>query len=165
MAVIAIDSSGIVGQPPVFMVAARLRYRPSREEWTQDDYILKLDRTLHDTFIGRDREWKLKLSAVLIYIVILPLFHTGDTIEIDIDFNPQDTEKVRRYLRKLFCDYSAKTLIKEPPHIYFRSIEDSDYIEKVDMKSKSARKGGMKPIERASERILQEYFGVLQKIT
>ncbi|MFZ0513815.1 MAG: hypothetical protein WAM14_19570 [Candidatus Nitrosopolaris sp.] len=165
MAVIAIDSSGIVGQPPVFMVAARLRYRPSREEWTQDDYILKLDRTPHDTFIGRDREWKLKLSVVLIYIVILPLFHTGDTIEIDIDFNPQDKEKVRRYLHKLFCDYSAKTLIKEPPHIYFRSIEDSDYIKKVDMKSKSARKGGMKPIERASESILQEYFGVLQKIT
>jgi hypothetical protein len=123
-----------------------------------------LDSEFHDAFINTDREWKLKLSAVLIYSVIIPLFYTGDTIEIDVDFDNSNQEKVRRYLRKLFSDYSATTLIKEPPHIYFVPIEFSDYIKKVDVKSKDARKGWMKPIAEANERIMQEYFGVLQRI-
>jgi hypothetical protein len=89
MRVIGVDSSRIVGQPPVFIVAARLMFRNGRIDYSsQKHYIIRLDTKLHDTFKGVDREWRLKLSAVLIYSVVIRLIDAGDVVEIDINFNP-----------------------------------------------------------------------------
>jgi len=164
MRVIGVDSSGIVGQPPVFIVAARLRFRNRGIDYnSQEHHIIRLDTKLHDTFKGVDREWRLKLSAVLIYSVVIRLIDAGDVVDIDIDFNPSDEKKVTRYLKRLFFNYYRETAF-ENPRIDFKSIKDSQYIQIADNKSKQARKHEIGPTEDASEKELTERFNILRKI-
>ena len=165
MRVIGVDSSGIVEQPPVFIVAARLRFRNGRIEYnSQKHHIIRLDTEPHNTFVGVAREWRLKLSALLIYSVVIRLIDAADVIEIDIDFNPSAKKKVRRYLKRLFFNYYRETAIGDPP-IYFKSVEESQYIQIADSKSKQARRREIGPIEDASEKELNKLFNVLRNIT
>lgn len=164
MAVIAIDSSGHVGQPPVFFVATRLRFRRGvLDRSSQRHRIIRVNRQIHDTFVNRAQTWRLKLSAALIYDVMIGFLRKEDTITIDTDFNPTDRIIVIRYINRLRFTYNRETPIQYCP-IDFISSRDNECVAIADIKTKIARRRRIDFVEDVNENLLNEYFNVLMRI-
>ena len=163
MAIIAIDSSGIVGQPPIFFVAVRLRHKRGMLKYdSQNHRIIRVNSELHDSFINRDQSWKLKLSAVLIYHTMIDLIFEEDVIFIDNDF-PSNQVDVLRYINRLLFIYHNETPFQRRP-ISFISAKCNECVRIADEKTKMARDGTIEPIQNANGNILNELFGVLLRI-
>jgi hypothetical protein len=164
VAVIAIDSSGHVGQPPVFFVAARLKFRRRvLDPSSQRHHIIRVDTELHDTFANRAQTWRLKLSAALIYDVMIGLVHKEDTIIIDTDFDPSNRQIVKRYINKLLSTYNRETPIQSCP-IQFTSSRENECVKIADLKTKLARRRRIDSVENVNANLLNDYFNVLMRI-
>lgn len=164
MAIIAVDSSGHVGQPPIFFVASRLKRKHNHIDYnSQVHHITRVNRALHDSFINTAQGWRLKLSAVLIYDVAASLLHSHDQIVIDVDFDVSNRRVVRRYLNKLLFVYHQETPLQQCS-IEFVSQTDSEYVKIADYKTKRARRHDINDIQDAIPSRLNEYFELLRKI-
>ncbi|HJT47609.1 MAG TPA: hypothetical protein VJ729_05450 [Nitrososphaeraceae archaeon] len=164
MAIIAIDSSGVVGQPPIYFIAARIKYRRGRIDHKSQRHLkIMVGNELHDSFINKAQGWRLKLSAALIYYVMICLLHHEDKIVIDVDFDPSNRIIVKRYIDKLLFTYHRETPIQHCP-FEFKSIREDECVRIVDFKTKKARREYIHPNERVKESILNEFFDVLKKI-
>lgn len=127
------DSSGIVTQTPVYMAAVR-------KANTQKHNILHLDKSKENEYRKLIRkEWRWKLSAILIFKSIEPLIKQNDIIQIDTDFQGKNRAKIESYLRKLFgIKYYGKKLSN--PKIQFIPPIHSEDVKLAHKKSRKARR-------------------------
>jgi len=132
MPIVAVDSSGIVGQPPVYMAAVRYTDK-------QKHSIIHLDIMQEQKYKKQIRsDWKLILSSILIFKAVENLIKSNDIIQIDTDFQGKDKEKIKYYLKKLFGHkYNGNKLAN--PIIQFIPSRYSEDVKKADKKSKLAR--------------------------
>lgn len=133
MAVIGVDSSGIITQTPVYMAAVR-------HVNTQKHNIIHLDKSKEDEYQKMIRkDWRWKLSAILIFKSVEPLIKQNDIIQIDTDFQGKNRKKIESYLKKLFGKkYLGKMLSN--PKIQFIPSKLSEDVKLADKKSKRARR-------------------------
>ena len=136
--IVAVDSSGTVNDPPINMVAVRLKTKKNNEV-EQKHCILYMSVRVHDEYKKRmDANWRLKLSAALMFKTMETLVKPGDVIFIDKDFTGIRKERVEKYLKKLFGKFYYGTPLNNPT-IRFITREDSIDIKTADIKSKKAR--------------------------
>lgn len=131
MAVIGVDSSGKAGQPPIFMVAVR----------NDIHRCIHLTPSAHQNFIGGP-EWKVRLTAALIYKTIESIVREEDILEIDEDFTGKPKERIIKCLSKIMIKEKGFKL-----KMYFGRRLTSKYIQKADVLSKLAKKGQIKITE------------------
>jgi hypothetical protein len=127
-----VDSSGHVGQPPIYYVASRIKNRPIRRREDQVDSVLSIDNEFHDGFVDTIPYWNLKLSAIFIFHVVEAVIKQEDIlILIDVDFPTTSQKHVRKYIHMLFERYRIFHNYTTKPTIEFRSDRDN-YIKTVD---------------------------------
>lgn len=132
MGIVAVDSSGIVGDPPINMVAVRLKNK-------QKHRVIFMNKNLHDEYrksIGDD--WFCKLGAALIFKSLETLIKTGDIIQIDTDFQGENRKRVEKYLKKMFGKHFYGTPL-DNPKIQFIPPKYSEDVKEADRKSRLAR--------------------------
>jgi hypothetical protein len=136
LAIIAIDTSGIVGDPPIYIVGARLKRKNGRIV-KQFHNILLIEKEVHDNFIDKASRWKLKLSAVLIYNVLCGILKVEDEIIMDVDFQANE-DHVKRYLKILGQRYHYENHGIDLRLEFGNCSNESVFV--ADQKSKRARK-------------------------
>lgn len=133
MGIVGVDSSGLVGDPPIHMAAVK-------KVNIQKHSIIYLSKERHDEYRDRiDTNWREKLSAVLMFKAIEPIISLYDIIQIDLDFQGWRKTKVEAYLRKLFGkNYYGKHPLNNPI-IQFLTKDLSNPVKWADKKSKMSR--------------------------
>jgi hypothetical protein len=126
--------------------------------------ILYIDQAFHDSFIKITSSWKLKLSAVLIYSVMVPLLKDEDKLIIDVDFDNTNQRFVIRYIRKLLSTYNRETRLEQCP-IEFQNDQDP-YVKVAHWISQKAkhRFPDYHPNLHIPQLIIHDRFEVLAKI-
>jgi hypothetical protein len=144
LAVIAVDTSGQVGQPPIIIIAARIKKRPNRVRIHETDSSLTINEAFHNEFINGAAHWRLKLSAILFFCVIQAVIKKEDNlIIIDKDFDAGNQKLVTKYIYKLFTVNKIDGKIVTPS-IEYRSDHDY-YVNTVDIKTKRTKDKLFKP--------------------
>jgi len=130
---IGVDSSGHVKNPPIWIIASRRSGK--KGQVTHSAYI---SQEKHKELKGSCKNWFEKISAILIYKVVTPIFYEGDAIIVDSDF--QGLERyIERYLKKLFrMTYPKKPLMADP-NILFVPERYSNEVKDAHIKSQRLR--------------------------
>ncbi|MFA5364357.1 MAG: hypothetical protein WC325_04150 [Candidatus Bathyarchaeia archaeon] len=133
MVKIGVDSSGHVKNPPIWMAATRLSKKKG-----QLKYGVYLSIEEHEKLRGSCRNWYEKISAILIFKAVKPIFYDGDAIVIDTDF--QGSQKyVEKYLTKLFNQTYLRKPLMANPNIFFIPARDEEVVKHAHIKSKCFR--------------------------
>lgn len=131
--VIGVDSSGHVKNPPIWMVATR-RSIKSGQRYHGVYISVRKHRKLEQFSI----DWAEKVSAILIYRAVLPIFYELDSIFIDSDFQGQDPY-VGKYLKKLLrATYPRREALANPT-VYFIPENRSAEVKDAHIKSQRMR--------------------------
>ena len=142
MVKIGVDSSGHVRNPPIWFIAVRKSVKKG-----QLTYGIYISEKKHKKLERSCKNWFEKISAILIYKVVTPLFYEGDAIVIDYDF--QGLEKyVEWYLKKLLrAAYPRKPMMSNP-NVFFIPAMYSMIVKEADLKSKRMRHKSIIPREK-----------------
>jgi len=138
---IGVDSSGHVKNPPIWIIATRQSRK--KGQVTHSIYISK---KRHEKLEACCKNWYEKVSAILIYKVVIPIFYEGDAVVVDDEF--QGLEKyVERYLKRLFQQTYSKRPLMANPNIFFISGKYSP-VKEAHIKSQRLRHKKTAIIER-----------------
>lgn len=132
MAVVGVDSSGRVAQPPIWFLATKTTTK-------QRISIVKISKDYHDEFIDRANNWKEKLSAAIIFATLKDFVSEADSIVLDSDWQ-QKNDFVAAYLRKMFSYHYGKGPLADPS-ISFGTKKSNTNVRHADRKSHFARWG------------------------
>jgi len=139
---IGVDSSGHVKNPPIWIIAVRR----SRKKG-QVTYSIYISRKKHKELEGSCKNWYEKVSAILIYKVVVPVFYEGDAVAVDSEF--QGLEKyIEGYLKKLFQHAYPKKPLMSNPNIFFIPDKYSPEVKEAHIKSQRLRHKKAAVIER-----------------
>ena len=102
MPIIGVDSSGVVKDPPIYMVAVRLSKKKGQVERT-----IRVTSKKHEEYIQYIKKIKVshsfeKISASLIFKTIFckrGIYFAYDSINIDVDFQGKSRDYVKKYLK------------------------------------------------------------------
>lgn len=134
MAVIGVDSSGHVGNPPIWIVATKGRGT------TQKHSAMMIDEQAHSRYVDCVDNWHDKLSAIIIFKVVNSIIAAGDTIVIDDDFQQQRKRaRVTRYILRLFGIARRGEYPLSYPNIAYATYHENDNIKHVHQKTQWAR--------------------------
>lgn len=135
MPVIGVDISGQVGvEAPVYCVAVKLSRRSK-----QTHKIVCLSKEKHDEYANYTRNWREKLSSILIFRAVVEIYSFVDVIVIDTDFEGERRRHVERCLRRLFGERFVGQYPLTSPNILFQSARSNKNVKEADLKSKLAR--------------------------
>jgi hypothetical protein len=134
LVVIGVDSSGHVKNPPIWMAASRTSKKNG-----QRYYGVYISDRQHGKLEQFSINWAEKVSAILIYRAVLPIFYEFDSIFVDSDFQGQ-TPYVEKYLKKLLrAKYPRKEALANPT-IYFIPANKSIEVKHAHIKSQKMKK-------------------------
>lgn len=120
MVKIGVDSSGHVANPPIWFVATRRSKKKGQIKST-----LYVSEKKHDELIASFEFRFEKVSAALIYRVVVPIFYEGDVLVIDKDFAPSSEKYIEKYLKKLLREtYPKRPLMANPTIFFLKDIHD-----------------------------------------
>jgi hypothetical protein len=139
--IIGVDISGQVGvNPPVYSVAVKL-YKQK-----QVHHIVYLSPNKHDEYASLGtRNWREKVSAILIYLATVEIYTSLDTIVIDVDFEGRRRKYVTRCLERLFGVRFQGRYPLNSPSIIYAPRKVNEYVKVADKKSKLAHSKRMEP--------------------
>ncbi len=146
MPVIAVDTSGHVGDPPIWVVATRTSKKSG-----QRHRVIYLSEQKHSEYEEYTPNWVEKLSAVLMFRAIvglgpvLGIYFEGDVIQIDRDFQGDRRDRVESYLARLFFKEFEGQYPLSNPNILFNSVRESKDVKIADYKCTKARHGELAP--------------------
>lgn len=133
MAIIAVDSSGIIDDSPVWMVAVRMvNVQKHNALYLSENECFKYKEEI-------EINWREKLSSVLIFKSMEPLIKHFDMIQIDVDFLGWRKKYVEKCLKRLFGEIFYGKSPLSNPKIQFTKPEYSEDVKLADKKSKMAR--------------------------
>jgi hypothetical protein len=155
VAIIAIDSSGHVGNPPIHLIASRIKHRPNRRKIHQTDALLIIDRVFHSQFENSTTYWELKFSAVLFFRVVYEVIKEEDRqIRIDLEFAHSNQKHVTRYLKRLFEIHAVGDSYIDPVIEY--KTDTDYYVKSVHIKTQRSYHHNFIPFIRLdASRLLQ----------
>jgi hypothetical protein len=130
---IGVDSSGHVKNPPIWIIAARR----SRKKG-QVAYSIHISKEKHKELEASCKNWYEKVSAILIYKVVVPIFYEGDAIAIDSEFQGLEGY-VEGYLRRLFQQTYPRKPLMANPNIFFIPEKHSPEVKEAHIKSQRLR--------------------------
>jgi hypothetical protein len=143
MVIIGVDSSGHVKNPPIWMVATR-RSRKSGQRY----YSVYISDRKHKKLANSCSDWENKISAILIYKSIFPIFYEFDSIFIDKDFQGKTCKTTERYLKKLLrASYPRKESMANPT-VYFIPDNKSIEVKDAHIKTQKVRSKKLKIFEK-----------------
>jgi len=132
MVKIGVDSSGHVKNPPIWFIATRR----SRKKG-QKTYSLYISCEKHKELERSCKNWFEKVSAILIYKVVSPIFYEGDVIVVDKDFQGRTQKYIEKCVKKLFMKTYPRKPLMANPTIFF--LPDILSVEVKDAHIKSQR--------------------------
>lgn len=133
MVKIGVDSSGHVKNPPIWLIATR-----SSRKKGQRTYSIYISREKHKELKGSCKNWYEKVSAILIYKVVVPIFYEGDAIIVDNEFQGLENY-IEKYLKKLFQQTYPTRPLMANPNILFVPKKFSDEVKQAHIKSQRLR--------------------------
>lgn len=134
MSKIGVDSSGHVRNPPIWFVGTRQSKRKG-----QKIYSVYVSREKHKELEKCTKNWAEKISAILIYKVVCPIFCEGDAIVVDKDFQGKTCEYVEDYLKQLLRNRYPKKPLLANPNVFFIPDNQSEEVKHAHIKSKNLR--------------------------
>jgi hypothetical protein len=133
LVIIGVDSSGHVKNPPIWMAAAR-RSKKSGQRY----YGIHISVEEHQKLEAFSVDWDRKVSAILIYRAILPIFYEFDSIFVDSDFQGQGPQ-IEKYLKKLLREKYPRKEALANPTVYFIPENKSAEVKDAHIKSQRMR--------------------------
>jgi hypothetical protein len=141
LAIIGVDSSGQVGQPPIYFIAVR--------------HFVEIGQREHLVFVSKNKyyeyvqlksslkiiNWREKVSAILIFRAVRGIFQSNDSINIDVDFLGKSRDFVEGYIKRLFAKNFPKDRGRNNPNITFVPARFNEHVKEAHKKSKKARYG------------------------
>jgi len=128
--VIAIDSAGHAGNPPVLMLATK--HTSSKG---QSARALRVGPAEHSTYVDCTDNWREKFTAALIVRTILPIYGPDHALLIDWDFNVVNRRmRLQDYIRRLLGVRFYGEPSKTNPKISFSNDSDPD-VKRADLKA------------------------------
>ena len=134
MVKIGVDSSGHVKNPPIWIVGTR----NSRKKG-QKMHSIYISPAKHEQLEQCSANWIEKVSAILIFRAIHPIFCEGDAIVIDKDFQGKTCKYVEVYLKKLLCHKYPRKPLMSNPNVFFIPDNQSAEVKHAHIKSKNLR--------------------------
>jgi hypothetical protein len=131
---IGVDSSGHVKNPPIWFVGSRLSKKKG-----QIHYSVYISPQKHKEFEESTLNWDEKISAILIFKVICPIFYEGDAIIVDKDFQGSTCKRVETYLKKLLANKYQKSPLMSNPNVFFIPENHCEEVKHAHIKSKKLR--------------------------
>jgi hypothetical protein len=131
--IIGVDSSGHVKNPPIWMAAARTSKKSG-----QLCYGVYISPKKHDELENICRDWADKVSAILIYKAVLPIFFEHDAIFIDTDFQGKGPI-IEKHVKKLLRATYPRIEALANPTVYFIPENKSDEVKDAHIKSQRMR--------------------------
>jgi len=140
--IIGVDSSGHVKNPPIWMAATRRSKKTG-----QRCYGVYISVNKHGALEQFSINWAEKISAILIYRAVLPIFYEFDSIFIDSDFQGQGPY-VEKYLKKLLRAKFPRKEALANPTVYFITEKKSAEVRDAHIKSQKMRRDALHIYER-----------------
>lgn len=134
MVKVGVDSSGHIKNPPIWIVGTRT----SRKKG-QKLHAIYISSEKHKELEQCSENWAEKVSAILIFRVVYPIFCEGDAIVIDKDFQGQTCKYVEVYLKKLLHNKYPKKPLMANPNVFFIPDNQSAEVKHAHIKSKNLR--------------------------
>jgi hypothetical protein len=103
-------------------------------------------------------DWKEKVAASCIFLVVNSLFRPGDSIIIDKDYHGNTAKHVKRHLKRLFGLTYCGSRYEANPEIEFIPRKYSQNVRDAHKKSKKARYGQL-PVKKNPD--LQKLMALL----
>jgi len=103
----------------------------------QKCYCVYISKEKHIELEKSCKDWQNKISAILIYKAIKPIFFEFDSIFIDKDFQGNTSKVIEKYLKKLLRETYPRREAMANPTVYF--IPENKSVEVKDAHIKSQR--------------------------
>jgi hypothetical protein len=135
LTIISVDRSGEIGKTDIWFVAVK-------EVGGQRHPAVFIHLTTQSQYSTRfPVRWKERLAAASIFYVVDKVFRSGDTIQIDKDYQGKTADYIAGCLQRLFGLKYPNDRLAAKPEVQFIPDMYSQNVKRAHSKSKKARYG------------------------